>query len=324
MNLTRRNFAAGIAAAAGLHVVVTTADTVKRMLVGFPAGGTADTTARRVAEAWGRAKGATFVVDNRSGAGGQLGVTALKSALPDGQTVLLSPASIMTIYPHVYRKLPYNPATDAYPLASVCSFACGFAIGPQVPAAVTTFAQFLDWARAHPDAATYASPAAGAGPHFVGALMARSTKTPLLHVPYRGASPGLQDLMGGMVASGMFVMGDYFPFLSTGKLRLLAVSSATRSRFAPSTPTFTELGFPDVVSTETFGLFLPANPADTVVDTMYELARLAVEDPAVRDGMARIGLEPKLSAKNAYAKQLARERAEWEPLVKQTGFSIDD
>lgn len=321
-SLTRRNAVLGVLLAGAMGRLA--AQAPARIFVGFPAGGSVDITARRIADSWRQRKGEAFTIDNRSGAGGQLAVLALKASAPDGSALLMTPASIMTIYPHVYRKIQYDAARDVVPVTSVCNFTVGFAIGPMVPGEVQTLAQYLAWAKANPQQAAYASPAAGAGPHFVGTLLAKSSGLPLLHVPYRGATPGLQDLLGGQIASGMFVLGDYLPHLASGKLRLLAVSSTERSRFAPQVPTFAELGHREVSSVESYGLFLPAGASAQVVDRIHDLASNALQDPAVIEGMARIGFEPALSTRGAYPAQLSRERARWAQVVKESGFSIDE
>lgn len=322
--LKRRDVNVALGALLASTMSSSSAQTSPRILVGFPAGGSVDITARRMAEAWRARLNETVMIDNRPGAGGQLAVLALKAAAPDGNTTLMTPASILTIYPHVYKKIQYNAAKDVTPVTAVCNFVVAFGVGPRVPAQVQTLAQFLSWAKAHPQEAAYASPAAGAGPHFVGALLAKHSGVNLLHVAYRGATPGLQDLIGGQVASGMFVLGDYLPHLASGKIRLLAVSSTERSRFAPSVPTFVEQGLPDVTSVESYGLFLPPGTPARIVDKIYDMAGIALQDPAVVEGMAKIGFEPILSPRNSYAEQLNKERARWATIVRDSGFSIED
>ena len=145
-----------------------------RLLVGFPAGGTIDAVARVLAAAWRARFAAPPLVEQRVGAGGRLAVIALKEAAPDGLTLLLSPASIFTIYPHVYRRLPYDAAADVQPVTSVCDYVCGLAVGPLVPESVRTLPDFVAWVRAHPSLGAYGSPAAGAMPHFLGTQFARA------------------------------------------------------------------------------------------------------------------------------------------------------
>ncbi|MGM9481417.1 Bug family tripartite tricarboxylate transporter substrate binding protein [Roseateles sp. NT4] len=295
-----------------------------RILVGFPAGGSVDTTARRFAE-FGRGKLAeTVLVEQKVGAGGRIAIAGLKDAAPDGQTLLISPSSMFTIYPHAYRKLAYNPATDVIPVAPLALSTCGFGVGPMVPTTVKTLAQLADWFKANPDKAAYASPAAGAMPHFLGNQFEHAAGLKLTHAPYRGAAPGMQDLMGGQIASGCFSIGDFLPHLASGRVRLLGVTDKTRSRFAPDVPTFEEQGFKGIVGVESYGLFVPAKTPQSVVDKLADVARNAVREPGVIEALGKLGFEPLSLAPADYAKRLSAERDYWGPVVKASGFSSDD
>lgn len=295
-----------------------------RILVGFPAGGSVDTTARRVAESWRGKLAETVLVEQKVGAGGRIAIAGLKDAAPDGQTLLLSPSSMFTIYPHAYRKLAYNPATDVIAVAPLALSTCGFGVGPMVPAAVKTLAQLADWLKANPDKAAYASPAAGAMPHFLGNQFEHAAGLKLTHAPYRGAAPGMQDLMGGQIAAGCFSIGDFLPHLPSGRVRLLGVTDKARSRFVPDVPTFEEQGFKGIVGVESYGLFVPARTPQPVVDKLADLARATVREPAVIEALGKLGFEPLSLAPADYARRLAAEREYWGPVVKASGFSSDD
>lgn len=323
--IDRRHLLAAFAAAPfAAHFSARAQGQPPRILVGFPAGGSVDTTARRFAD-FGRGKLAeTVLVEQKVGAGGRIAIAALKDAAPDGQTLLLSPSSMFTIYPHAYRKLAYNPAADAIAVAPLALSTCGFGVGPMVPATVKTLAQFADWAKANPDKAAYASPAAGAMPHFLGNQFEQAAGLKLTHAPYRGAAPGMQDLMGGQIASGCFSIGDFLPHLASGRVRLLGVTDKARSRFAPDVPTFEEQGFKGIVGVESYGLFVPAKTPQAVVDKLAEVARNAVREPGVVEALGKLGFEPLGLAPADYARRLAAEREYWGPVVKASGFSSDD
>jgi len=323
MMMNRRDISVALAALLGGSMARAQAG-LPRILVGFPAGGSVDTTARRVAEAWRGRMAESVLVEQKVGAGGRLAIAALKDAPPDGQTLLLSPSSMFTIYPHAYRKLAYKPESDVIPVSPLALSTCGFGVGPMVPATVKTLAQFADWARANPQGAAYASPAAGAMPHFLGNQFERAAGIKLMHVPYRGAAPGMQDLMGGQIASGCFSIGDFLPHLQSGRVRLLGVTDAKRSRFSPDTPTFDEQGFKGIDGVETYGLFLPAKTPTAVVDRVADLARLALRETAVTEGLAKLGFEPLWMNSADYTRRLAAEREKWGPIVKASGFSSDD
>lgn len=313
-----------LAALAALPLAARAQGQPPRILVGFPAGGSVDTTARRFAE-FARGKLAdTLLVEQKVGAGGRIAIGALKDAAPDGQVLLISPSSMFTIYPHAYRKLAYNPATDVAAVAPLALSTCGFGVGPMVPATVKTLQQFADWAKANPDKAAYASPAAGAMPHFLGNQFERAAGLKLTHAAYRGAAPGMQDLMGGQIASGCFSIGDFLPHLASGRVRLLGVTDRQRSRFASDAPTFEEQGFKGIVGVESYGLFVPARTPQAVVDKLADIARAAVREPAVVEALAKLGFEPLSLAPADYARRLAAEREYWGPVVKASGFSSDD
>lgn len=313
-----------LAALAALPLTARTQGQPPRILVGFPAGGSVDTTARRFAE-FSRGKLAeTVLVEQKVGAGGRIAIAGLKDAAPDGQTLLISPSSMFTIYPHAYRRLAYNPATDVIPVAPLALSTCGFGVGPMVPGTVKTLAQFADWAKANPDKAAYASPAAGAMPHFLGNQFEHAAGLKLTHAPYRGAAPGMQDLMGGQIASGCFSIGDFLPHLASGRVRLLGVTDKARSRFAPDVPTFEEQGFKGIVGVESYGLFVPAKVPQAVIDKLADIARAAVREPSVIDALGKLGFEPLSLAPADYARRLAAEREYWGPVVKASGFSSED
>lgn len=297
---------------------------VPRILVGFPAGGSVDATARRLAESWRARTGTTTVVEQKVGAGGRIALATTKDAPPDGLTLLLSPSSMFTIYPHVFKRLQYRPAADFIAVTPVALSTCGFMVGPKVPESVKTLRQFAEWAKGRPEAEGYASPAAGAMPHFLGNQFARAAGIALTHVPYRGAAPGLQDVMGGQVASGCFSVGDCLPHVPTGRVRVLGVTDARRSRFLPDVPTFEEQGFAGIHGVESYGLFLPAKTPAAQVDRINDLARQAVREGSVVEALAKLGFEPVSSTPDEYARQLAQERERWAPVVAASGFSSEE
>lgn len=313
------------AALAGAHAgSLAQAAGVARILVGFPAGGSMDVCARRLAETWRSRLAPTVLVEQRVGAGGRLAVSALKEASADGNTLLLSPSSMFTIYPHVYTRLAYRPDVDVAPVSPVAEATCAFAVGPMVPGAVRTLSDFVAWALAHPELASFASPAAGAMPHFLGTQFQHAARMTLTHVPYRGAVPGLQDLMGGQIASGCFALGEFMPHLATGRLRLLGVTDRRRSPFLPDVPTFAEQGFADVVGVETYGVFMPGRTPAAVLERVAALTRLAMSDRQVGAAWRGLGLTPVTSSPADYARRLQEERAQWGPVVRRSGFSSDE
>jgi tripartite-type tricarboxylate transporter receptor subunit TctC len=180
---------------------------------GFAPGGTTDVTARRVAEKLRGGYAVSTAVENRTGAGGQIALTALKQAPADGSTFALTPMSMLGIYPHTYKKLPYDPVADFQPVSQAVRFDFGFAVGPMVPASVRSLAEFVTWCKANPTLANYGSPAAGSVPHFVAELFGRAAGIDLKHAPYRGTQPAIVDLMGGQIASVSGPVGEFLQHL---------------------------------------------------------------------------------------------------------------
>ena len=294
-----------------------------RIITGFAAGGTSDTICRRVAQRLAPDYGKTAVVENKTGAGGQIAVQTVKAAAPDGSTILQTPTSILTIYPHIYKKLPYDPVADLTPVSLGCIFDFGFAVGPAVPAGVKTVPEFLAWAKANAAGANFGSPAAGSTPHFIGALLGKSAGVELKHAAYRGTQPAMLDLLGGQISAVSGPIGDITQHLSTGKVRILGVSGSKRSRFAPDVPTFGEQGLKDMAYSEWFAFFLPAKAAPDVVARLNAAMKNALASKDVVDGLSTFGLEAMSSTPAELAALLKKDTAMWAPIVKQVGFTAD-
>jgi tripartite-type tricarboxylate transporter receptor subunit TctC len=295
-----------------------------RIICGFPAGGTADSTARRVAELWRGKLAASVIVENRVGAAGRIAVSAVKDAPADGSMVLLSPESMFTIHSSVYRKLGYDPDKDITPVSPIASFTFALGIGPGVPNTVKTLADFVQWAKANGAKISFGSPAAGSMPHFLGDLFFRAIGSGARHAPYRGSAPALQDLVGGHVPAVMTVLGDFLPFKASPGMRILAVTDKARSHFLPDVPTFAELGFPAVSGVETYGIFLPGKSPAALVARVHQLIGEAVAQKDMIASLAQIGMDPASLSASEYRAYLARERTRWAPVVKQSGFSLDE
>lgn len=293
-----------------------------KIITGYAAGGTSDTMCRRVATKMG-SYAKTTVVENRTGAGGQIAIQAVKVLPPDGTTLLQTPTSMLTIYPHIYKKLPYDPIADLTPVSTGCVFDSGLAVGPMVPASVKTTADFLAWAKANPNQANFGSPAAGSTPHFIGALVGQSGGVDLKHVAYRGTQPAMLDLLGGNIAAVSGPVGDLIIHLSTGKVRILGTSGAKRSRFTPDVPTFTEQGIKNMAHSEWFAFFLPAKAAPELVNRINAAFKIALAQQEVIDGLATFGLEAMWSTPAELGEIVRKETAKWGPIVKAVGFTAE-
>lgn len=239
-----------------LSAFAQTGGSTGKILVGYPAGGTLDTTARHLAEAW-RKQGRLYIVDNRAGAAGRVANGQLRREKPDGSTLLCTHTSALTIYPHVYSRLPYDPATDLLPVSPLVAATCAFAVSSAVPANVQSLQAYVDWVRRTPGAANYASPAAGSMAHFLGYRLSEAGGLKLQHIGYRGSAPAMQDLLGGQIPAYFGFVADFLPYLNQDKVRILGVAADKRSPFLPKVATFSEQGFAKVQGAETYGIFAP-------------------------------------------------------------------
>lgn len=300
-----------------------TLDRVARTVVGFPPGGSSDTVARLYAERLRGAYAPQVVVESRPGAGGRLALEAVKAARPDGATLVQTPASMLTIYPHLYpRTLRYDPLADFVPVTPVCTFPFAMAVKADHPA--RSFRDFVDWAKRQGAAVPYASPAAGAVPHFLGVQMAKALGLQLTHVPYRGAAPAIQGLLGGEIPMVMVVAGEVTEFHRTGQVRILAVSSPERMPRLPDLPTFAELGQPDLTAEEWFGVLLPAQTPEPIVEGLHRAIASAAATPDLQEALARMEYRAATMASRDFAARIRTERERWGPIVQESGFKAED
>lgn len=296
-----------------------------KIVNGFPAGGSADVTSRRIGEKLG---GSAYtrspaVVENKTGAAGRIAVETVKNAAPDGSTLLLTPYSMMAIYPHIYKQLSYDPFKDLTPVCMASLLTHGLAVGPMVPASVKTVKDYLAWAKANPKDANYGSPAAGSTPHFLGALLGLESGVDLKHVPYRGSIPGITDVIGGQLASMVTPHGDFLANHRAGKLRIIATSGKTRSPFVPEVSTFAEQGFSDLVVEEWFGFYAPAKTPAPVIASANAAINAALKEKSVIDTLALSGMVPVGGSADDMARSMQYYYDLWGPLVKKIGFTAE-
>ena len=294
-----------------------------RIIVGYPPGGGVDLIARRLSEELSGKLAKAVIVDNRSGAAGRIAVDVAKSSPPDGLTLLLSPAGVLTINPHTYKKSNYDPFGDFAAISTVALVDFGFAVGPAVPANIKTIAEFAAWARANRGNVTFASPAAGAPPHFVGDLLSRQLDLGMTHVPYRGGPPALNDVMGGNVSAVVLTLGDLVQPSMAGKIRLLASTGPARSRYAPSVMTFEEQGVKNLDLRDWFGLFIVGKPTPEVLARITPMVRSALASPRYIQGLATLSIEPTASSAEAVDRLVRDDYERWGQIVKASGFIAD-
>jgi len=293
-----------------------------RILCGYPAGGPVDLVCRTLAERLGAAGSAPrALVENKPGAAGRLAVEELRRAGADGSALLVTPASVVTMYPHVYRQLSYDPFTDLAPVGAVAATGFALALGPRLDANVQTVDDFARWCGAHPAQAQCANAGAGSMPHFMALLLERELRVPITHVPYRGGQLAMQAAASGEVAAAIATEAAARTLVQSGRLRVVATSGAERSPFFAQAATFREQGFAPLTQREWFGAFMPARTPATTVQTMADALRAALAGPEVRDAWERIGLLVESSTPAELAAAMRSEHRFWGPLIKASGFT---
>ena len=295
-----------------------------RIQNGFPPGGSADVLTRLIAERMRGSYAANVIVENKPGGGGRTVLEQARSAEPDGNTIVLTPTAMLTIFPHVYRKLGYDTFRDFTAIGSGATFVTAITAGPGLPENVRNLKELLEWARQNPKLASYGSPGAGTSLHFVGTMLSRLAGNSMNHVPYKGAAPMVQDLLGGQVPLGMVPLGDAVQHARSGKLRVLATTGPNRSRFLPNVPSTREAGYADVLAEDFFALFVPAKTPADVVERLGVALRDALKSSELQERMTQLGLEVR-STTPAEMNAIVRSQFDaWAPIVKASGFASEE
>lgn len=291
------------------------------LLVGFNPGGPVDIVARQLAEQLREPLGRAIVVDYRPGAGGQFALTALKQAPADGALLALSPPSPLTIFPSTFAKLSYDPFRDFAPVATACSFDFAFVVGAGHPA--KTLAEFVAWAKAHPQQASLGVAGLGTTPHFLGWTFARKAGLALEAIPYKGTPQMAQEVAAGQLACAISPQANFAELIKAGKLRLLATTGAARSPVFPQVPTFAEAGFAELQSEEWFGLFARAGTPAPLLDALGEAVRQAVARDAMRKALTEMGFIAESRNAARLAQDIRADHERWAEVVRRTGFKAE-
>lgn len=294
-----------------------------RLLVGFPPGGTVDVLARAISQKLSKDT-APVIVENKPGAGGRLAVVETRNAPADGKTVLMTADPILVMYPHIFKNIAYNTLTDITPVAPLASDPCCLVVGPLVPDSVKTLADFIAWCKKNPTQASYATAAAGTTMHFLGSILAREADMAFTHIPHRGGAAAVQDVMGGQIASSMTTVGQVFPFLAAGKLRVLALSSEKRLARLPQVPTFAELGFKQVQALVYYGAYVRAGTPAALVQQLSETFHTVAKTPEMLATLDKLALDPFTLSPEKFAERVKADLAHWGPIIQRSGYSVDD
>lgn len=292
-----------------------------RVLCGHPPGGSVDVVSRRIAERLGRDYARTALVENKSGAAGRLAVDTLKTSPADGSVLLVTPGSVVTMYPHIYKQLSYDVFNDLTPVAMVAATGFCLAIGPAVPASVRTLDAFLGWCKANPAQASCGNAGPGSFPHFMALLLARDTGVAFAHVPYRGGQQAMLALAGGQVSSVLATESSALTLEQGGKLRVLATTGSERSAFFPHAPSFNELDYKNLAQHEWFAAFMPRQAPTQLVTLAAVEIRAMLQEQEVRDIWAKMGLSPISSTPAELQRAMRKEHDLWGPIIRASGFT---
>jgi len=292
-----------------------------RIVFPFAAGAGGDTLCRMVAQHLGPQLDRTMIVENRTGGDGLIGIKAVKNAKPDGATILVTTGPTMYLLPMVETTPSFDTAKDFMPVSLLARFEFALVISPAVDAA--DFKGFVAWLKAHPDKTSFGVPSNGTIPHFAGSKLEKDLGIPLTRVPYRGSAPIITDLIGGHVPFGITTLADAIPQHRAKAVKILAVSSAERSPFAPEVPTLKESGI-DLVADGWYGMWLPAGSPPEFAAKLSAAAVATLAKAEVREKLTGIGLIPVGSTAEGLSKELAANIAFWQPIVQATGYKIEN
>jgi tripartite-type tricarboxylate transporter receptor subunit TctC len=308
-------------ALAGPGPAVAYPDKPIRWIVPFPPGGAMDSIARALGEQLSKRFGQPVIVENKPGAGGNIGVDAAAKAPPDGHTLLITSIGMATNR-HLYAKLTYDPLKDFAPVTQLAVVPNMLVVNPQRVQA-RTIPDLVKEARAKPGTLTYASAGNGTSIHLAGELFAAMTGTDLVHVPYRGSGPAVSDLLGGQVDMMFDSVASARPHVQSGKLVALGVTTSRRSSAMPEVPTIAEAGVKGYELVPWFGVFMPAGTPESLVAQMNQAMRDALQSTEVKARFFVLGAEPMASTPGAFAAQLAAETVAWGRLIKERNIRAD-
>lgn len=290
-----------------------------KIVVGFPSGGSADTLARLLAEAM-RNDFQQVIVENRPGAGGRIALQQVRRAAPDGHTVIVLPSGPMVLFPHVYKKLDYDPVADFTPVSLLARFQFGVVAGPASTA--KTVKDLIAQAKAQPGKASYGTPGLGTLPHFMGVLFEQKAGASLNHVPFQGGGPANTALLGGHIDYKFDVVSETAELHRAGKVRIIAVTGSQRDPQVPEVPTLKEAGI-DMDATAWFAMYGPAGLNAEVLQRLNGAVTGALKRPEMRERLRSLGYETVGSTPAELAAEQASDLKRWEAPIKATGVQLD-
>ncbi|KQW24944.1 tripartite tricarboxylate transporter substrate binding protein [Acidovorax sp. Root402] len=311
--------ALALSAAAGAWAQAYPAKAIK-LVVPYAPGGSADIAARLITDEWGKALGGSLFIENKGGAGGNIGVDMVAKSAPDGYTIGLQTVSL-AINPSLTAKMPYDTLKDLAPIGMVASSQHLLVVNNALPA--KNVRELVALLKAKPGQYSYGSAGAGSTFHMSAELFKAVAGTPIVHIPYRGGGPAMIDTMSGQVAMSFPVLSAAQPHVQAGKLRALGVTGTKRSPLMPDVPTIAEAGLPGYTFETWFIVFAPAGTPKPVIDKLNTSLNQALNTPALRERMARDGFDPTPSTPEQARAQLEQEMPQWAKLIKERGITAE-
>ena len=292
------------------------------LIVPFPPGGPTDAMARRLAEKLREPLKQNVIVENRSGAGGNIGSEYVASAKPDGYTLLFGTSGPLAINVSLYKRQGYNPETSFAPIIRLGHLPNILVVNPSVPA--TNAQELIAYAKKNPDKLSYASSGNGASSHLAGILFNKMAGTQIMHIPYKGTGPALNDLLGGQVSMSFTDILTALPYIKAGKLRAIGLASAQRSEALPDLPTLSEQGLQGYDVSVFFGIVAPKDTPADVVNTLNQAFKTALYDPTIKQTLRSQGIvEAQDQTPQGLAAFITTEVPKWRELITSANVSID-
>ena len=290
-------------------------------VVPYPAGGPLDTVARLLGQKVSESMRQPVIVDNKPGAGGNIGADAVAKSPPDGYTILMGAVATHAINPTLYTNIPYDPVKDFAPVTQVASTPNVLVVNPSLP--VHDVREFIAYAKAHPGQLNFGSGSTGSAGHLAGELFKTMAGVQMVHVPYKGAGPAMQDLIGGQIQLMFDNLASSLGQIRAGKVRALAVTTAKRTSLAPELPTIAESGLPGFDISTWFGVLAPGGTPPAVVARLHDEFAKALAAPDVREKMLNLGAEPVGNTPAQFAAYIRSEARKYARLVKASGAKVD-
>lgn len=291
-----------------------------RLVVPFAAGGPADVLGRVVSESMGRTLGQSILVDNKAGAAGTIGVDSVAKSAPDGYTMALVPVGNIAVNPSLMPNLPYKQS-DLAPIAMLATAENVLVVNASVP--VKNLADLLKLANQKAGQLTYASPGAGSQAHLAGELLQLEANVKMIHVPYRGVSPAMTDLVGGQVTMMIAQVQSALPYIKSGKLHAIGVASPKRSPLLPDVPTIAEQGFPKFEAISWYALMAPANTPRDVLNKLNQHTNTALAETTVKEKLAGLGMKATGGTPEQLSSAIQSESTRWADVIRKRNITVD-